>query len=292
MLIFPSMMKKFCISVLLVALLSTTALASPLFWGVGLVLNTTKLSLVQSVDLPIVMYHGVSDEFYTETPFMISVEMFQNDLEYLQNNGYSTIFVADLIDFVYNGIPLPQNPILLTFDDGYTDNYTNVYPLLQSYGMKGIICPVGKYFDADHPTDYGHFTGEQALEMVHSGVVELQSHSYDLHRWEETQGVVAPMDVQESVLVQDVDSFADTFDRLGLPQPTTFSYPYGNSTPETEAILKHLGFQATFVTAPATFNTISWKDPDCLFGLARMNRDQDLSTADFFEQLFTMNSDD
>ena len=72
---------------------------------------------------------------------MLSPAQFESDLKYLKENGYHTVVVQDLIDYVEKGVPLPEKPVMLTFDDGYYNNYYYAFPLLEEYDAKIVISP-------------------------------------------------------------------------------------------------------------------------------------------------------
>lgn len=99
--------------------------------------------------LPVIMYHSVLEnrEEHIGNSFVISPETLRSDLEYLTKHGYTGIFMSDLIDYVNNGGDLPEKPILLTFDDGYDNNYSQVLPLLEEYRMKAVVCIIGAFVE-------------------------------------------------------------------------------------------------------------------------------------------------
>ena len=139
----------------------------------------------QEVLLPVLMYHELK---YTDLgKDVILPEEMESDLRYLAREGYTTVLMKDVLAYVYNGEPLPEKPVLLTFDDGYGSNYRNLFPLLREYGAKAVISVIGKSADefSRLPKEggpYVHASWEQLLEMRDSGLVELQNHSNNLHR--------------------------------------------------------------------------------------------------------------
>ena len=76
--------------------------------------------------VPIIMYHSVCDNKRVNSDYRISGDLFESDMKYLQKNGYTAIFVGDLVGYVYEGMPLPEKPVIITLDDGYLNNFTEV----------------------------------------------------------------------------------------------------------------------------------------------------------------------
>ena len=105
-----------------------------------------------SVKLPVIMYHSLLKDEKLQNDYTVSPTLFENDLKYLTENGYTTVVVKDLIDYVYGKKSLPEKCIMLTFDDGYNNNYTDLYPLLQKYNVKATI-----FISASPGTGSGRF---------------------------------------------------------------------------------------------------------------------------------------
>ena len=140
----------------------------------------------KGISLPIIMYHNILKDPAMQGDYVISPELFEQDLQYLQANGYTGISMQDLLDYVNQGTPLPEKPVLLTFDDGYYNNYFYAYPLAKQYDFKMIISPVGMLTEKFSNTEdispyYSHITWENIKEMLESGIVEFQNHTYNLH---------------------------------------------------------------------------------------------------------------
>ena len=136
--------------------------------------------------VPILMYHGVLEDSSRQGRYVISPQLLESDLAVLRDRGYTTVLLRDLIDYVDGHAPLPERPIVLTFDDGYYNNYLYAYPLLRRYGMRAVISPVVSWSekfslqDSDHAV-WSHLTWDELREMADSGTVELASHTYDMH---------------------------------------------------------------------------------------------------------------
>ena len=86
-----------------------------------------------AIKLPIIMYHHISKSSARLNDFTISPEQFEKDMLYLKENGYETISVNQLLNYVYKNEPLPEKPIMITFDDGHESFYEYIYPMLKQY---------------------------------------------------------------------------------------------------------------------------------------------------------------
>ena len=125
------------------------------------------------------MYHYVSelppDADSIRRGLTVEPALFEAQLQYLQQEGYHTVFLRDLIETLSTGRPLPENPIVLTFDDGYLDAYTHAFPLLQQYGF------VGEFFVLATPAHFeapAYMTWAQMQEMAGAGM-SIQAHGRD-----------------------------------------------------------------------------------------------------------------
>ena len=133
----------------------------------------------RAVDVPILMYHYLSvpppDADKYRLDLSVTPINFKAQLDHLSSAGYTPIRVDDLSSYLLTGTPLPPKPILLTFDDGYLDNYTYAFPILQQYGYPATFFVVGDFIDKGLP---GYLTWNQVEEMAEAGM-EIGSHSLD-----------------------------------------------------------------------------------------------------------------
>lgn len=248
----------------------------------------------EGIKLPIIMYHAICDTNEKTGKFVISKDAFKKDLEYLKENGYTAIGFNELIDFTENGTPLPEKPVMLTFDDGYYNNYCYAYPLLKEYNQKAVISIIGKYTDlysesSEENPKYTHITWEQAKEMCESGLVEIQNHSYDSHTIDqgrngtkkkkgETQTAYAEYIYSDiGKLQQEIN------ENLGYT-PLVFTYPFGSISDASYEILKGMGFKAT-LSCEEKVNFINSGDSEGLYKLGRFLRTPDKSIKKIFTKV-------
>ena len=124
------------------------------------------------------MYHYLStppeDADKYRLDLSVTPENFEAQLAYLKEVGYTTISLQDLAYHLAGLQPLPAKPVILTFDDGYADNYANAFPLLQKYGFTASFFLVTQPIDLGNPI---YMSWDNVIEM-HAAGMEFGTHSY------------------------------------------------------------------------------------------------------------------
>lgn len=199
------------------------------------------------IKIPILMYHHFTEG---EPPSgregeIISVKLYEDQMSYLKSKGFNTISAAELRDFLYYDAQLPENPIMITIDDGYESNYTLAFPILQQLNMKAIISVIvssrGK-----KPGEFQHFTWEEAQIMLESGLVEIGSHTYNLHNYAiQPQADEAIPDYEDRIFHDFLIAKNGIQKNLSI-DPFVFTYPYGMYNRYSQAIALELGFDIQF----------------------------------------------
>lgn len=144
--------------------------------------------------LLVLSYHDIRDDVARKGDpdlYAVSTQNFAAHLDWLDGQGYHPVSLSQVIEASKGGRPLPPRPVLLTFDDGLRSVYTRVFPLLQAYGYPALVAVVTDWVDlpAGRTVDYGprpftrddFLTWAQIREMQESGLVEIASHTNDLH---------------------------------------------------------------------------------------------------------------
>lgn len=251
-------------------------------------------SNIEEIKLPIIMYHSVLKDKSQSGDYIVTPSLLEKDLMYIKNNNYHTIVMQDLIDYVERDIPLPSNPIIITFDDGHYNQYEYVYPLLEKYQMKAVISIVGSYTDQFSKTNeanpnYGYLRWCDINKMMESGFIEFQNHSYQLHEYSNngrsgsTRKSGESLSHYKMIFQNDIQKLQTDFETNTRYIPTTFTYPFGLVSKHTTSFLKELGFKAS-LSCSTGINYIK-KDPEDLFLLKRNNRPSNISTEDFFQKV-------
>ena len=231
----------------------------------------------EDVLLPIIMYHEVRPD-RTGKDSILPGE-FEADLKYLRENGYTCITVSRLIAYVYDGDPLPDRPVMISFDDGYLNNYVYAFPLLKKYSSKAVLSVIAGAADeftktGDEDPAYAHLSWPRLLEMADSGLIELQNHSYDMHKPAPRVGCCRMAGETQSefeiAFTADAGRAQEALYEHTGAAASAFTYPYGLSSPFSDAILEEMGFRAS-LSCDFGINRIT-HDPRCLFMLKRICR--------------------
>jgi hypothetical protein len=152
-------------------------------------------------NVPVLMYHSVSDnQQWLWGNLSCPVSVFEDHVSALVSSGFTSISLQDLYDHMEHGAPLPPNPVVLTFDDGYLDNWVYAFPILKRYGCKGTVLVNPDFVD---PRDTcrpnlddvaagriaaldldatGFLSWTELSAMESSGVLDVQSHTMT-HTW-------------------------------------------------------------------------------------------------------------
>ncbi len=269
-------------------LITTFCCISPSFGNLAAQVNNDNKDT--PVQFPVVMYHLVVKNPKGKNRFIISEQTLEQDFKYLSDNGYTTIIVKDLIDYVENGKELPEKPIMITFDDGAYNNYLYALPLAKKYNSKFVFSPIGKHADrftevSDENPNHAHANWNHIKEMADSGVVEIQNHTYDMHSPKGAR-IGCKKRKSESVeqykqkLSDDLMKMQNLVAEKTGTTPTAFVYPFGAYSDCSKDIIKEMGFKATFL-CESKINYIT-RDPDSLHGLKRFLRLPGVSSESFF----------
>jgi peptidoglycan/xylan/chitin deacetylase (PgdA/CDA1 family) len=192
-----------------------------------------------TVRVPIMMYHYISippaDADAVRRDLSVAPAQFESHLAYLRQAGFETISLQELTYALSRERSLPPKPIILSFDDGYRDNYENAFPLLRQYGYSGT------FFVFTQPIDtynVSYLTWEMIIEM-HKAGMEFGSHSY---RHPDLTG----RDV-DFLVYEILGSKEAIEERIGEPV-RFFSYPAGRYDELTIRVLDSANFWGAVTT--------------------------------------------
>lgn len=180
-------------------------------------------------DIPILNYHKVDNLYHS---LSLSPAEFEEQIRYLADNGYHSITPDQLLGYLKHGKALPNKPVLITFDDGYADNYHNAYPILKKYGFTATIFLVTSFMDRDPR----YITWAQVREMVDHGFV-FGSH---------TVAHTALTKVTAQQATQELVESRQEMERQLGQSPRYFAYPTGAYNLQVENLVRKAGYKAAF----------------------------------------------
>ena len=195
----------------------------------------TGIQVPRGIQVPILMYHAVSNDVWGSKELFVSPESMEQQLQYLLDNGFDPIFFSDLPD-----ADQYDRPVILTFDDGYDDNFQELFPLLQKYQVKATVFLITDTIGGEHK-----LTEDQILEMSRSGLVSFQSH---------TASHPHLSGLTEEELVMEMSRSQGAIARLTGTAPEVLCYPYG----DYDALAKKVAacfFDYAAVTGPGGYKT-------------------------------------
>ena len=189
---------------------------------------------------PVLEYHRVTNNpEFVDTVYNVPPDEFSAQLDYLQQNGYTTITLQDFMRVVHGKGNLPDKPIILTFDDGYADNYSEMLPILESHGMTAVVYVVSNFLDFP-----GYMTLEQARDLQRRGI-EVGSH---------TANHLTLTELNQEKLEEEIGVSKTFLEWKDFQTIYSFSYPNGKYNHDMTKILEREKY-LTAVTGEPGLNT-------------------------------------
>lgn len=259
----------------------------------GLRYEPADAEIKEEIFVPAVMYHSLLKDPARAGDYIVSPEVFKADMKYLLDNGYTSVFTSDLVNYVENGVPLPEKPVLVTFDDGYYNVMEYALPFMLENNIKGVMNVVGAYTERssqedEHNPAYSYLTWEDIAVLNESGVFEIGSHTYDMHSIGARSGCKKKYgenaDTYRAALTEDINRLQTELSEKSGVTPAVFAYPYGFISEESVPILLENGFKV-LLSCYEKPNYISRDDPERLMHINRYNRPAGVSTEEFMEKL-------
>lgn len=232
-------------------ILFTTALSLLLFLSF-----TSPVTAAEETGVMILCYHDVVEHPYNA--FTVTPNTLKEHFEILKKNGYHPISLDQYIGASTQGTPLPNKPILLTFDDGYLSLYTKVFPLLKEYNYPAVSAIVTSWLDYA-PPDVGEVvTWTQIREMEKSGLISFASHSHQSHRsvtmnpqgdsgkmmetLQYIHGQYESIDIYQQRIQSDFKQSQAVFEKELGHKVKAIAWPYGSYTKSAINIAQKEGF--------------------------------------------------
>ena len=229
--------------------------------------------------LVILMYHGFT-EGNKESDYVLNIKKFEEDIIYLKKQGFSFVDTNDIIDYVYSGKNLPEKTVMLTFDDGYLNNYIYAFPVIKKHKVKVVISPIAYYVEYytlnhDENPNYSHLTYKEIKEMHDSSLIDFQNHSYNMHSLKKRKGSLKLTEEDTHDYIRefyyDLKAAENVIEDITGKKTIAYAYPFGSVSKESISILKCCGYKVSFGCEEG-YNYLTFGDKNSLLKLRRFNR--------------------
>ncbi len=202
----------------------------------SLLMMFTAVGACAQTVVPILMYHNINDNYdMSNSAVEMSRDEFYSQMLALKNAGYTAITFSEYVHFEKNGTALPEKPVIITFDDGYLNNYTTAFPVLKELGMKATIFVVTGSMGMQNGVKYPHFTWEQAKVMQDSGVIDIESHT-NFHN--------DLTSVSDNTLITELRKSRFLINKYVGKMPSVVAYPYGANDERVRLAAEAAGYDA------------------------------------------------
>lgn len=238
------------------------AVACLLFGGVAYGKDNEQTQPFPESGVPVLMYHSISSKY--DNSICVSEGQFRKQMAWLRDNGYHSVsadaFYAGLTE---NG-PLPEKPVLITFDDGFKDNYKVAWPILQEYGFTATFFVVAGKIDAYN------LNWDELAQLIENGN-SIGSHSVTHRDLSCLTAAQQEKELRESkrILEEGLDMTI-----------RAFSFPFGKYNKVTLSLLPELGYALSFTTRSGRVHS-----GDSAYLLKRIHVVGGMSMADFKQQI-------
>ena len=183
------------------------------------------------VRIPILMYHSISDADPNNN-LLVPPSMFEEQMAWLEANEFNAMNLDEALEAMETG-KVPKRPVVITFDDGYSDNYTSAFPLLKNHGLKAT------FFVITDGVDNGYYMSSDMLKEMQSAGMSIENHTANhleldkLSRGEAYEAIKRGQDFLRNNIGSDANYLC---------------YPVGKYNDETIEIQQELGIKAATTT--------------------------------------------
>ena len=181
--------------------------------------------------VPVICYHYIDKDPSGKSPLIISKEKFIQHLQTIKDDGYTTITMAELNDYLFKDKPIPEKSVVITFDDGSIDNYTNAFPILKEFNMKATMFIISSYLDG-----VSYVAPNQVKEMSDYGI-DIESHTVTHRRLSE-------MSYEDQL--NELKNSKESLEKITGKPIIAVAYPEGMYNEDTKKATMEAGYSMGF----------------------------------------------
>lgn len=184
-----------------------------------------------NIGIPVLYYHSVTEPATNEV--IITPEKLKAELTYIKNQGYITLTMKDLKNYLLNHSLIPEKSILITFDDGYMDNYYNAFPILKELNMNATIFCITSNLDGNY------YLSKEAIKEMSTYGIDIESHTINHPHLNKL--------TYEDQLKELTES-KKTLESITGKEVTSIAYPFGDYNEDSIKAAKNSGYTFGFTT--------------------------------------------
>ena len=192
--------------------------------------------------VPILMYHFLTDDLYRTKlkKLRVSPRVFYRQMDFLIENGYKTITLNQLYDHLYNGVPLPPKPVIISFDDGDRGSVLLARDALSARGLFGVVFIVSNRIGRTN--DWDRDKGEPEFDLLRmTDLVSLTEDGWEIGSHSRTHANL--LDRDDASLAWELTQSKAELEALLGREIIAFSYPYGHNDIRIREAAKNAGYK-------------------------------------------------
>ncbi len=181
--------------------------------------------------VPVICYHSIDKDPSGKSPIIISKEKFRQQIQTIKDDGYTTLTMDQLDAYLFKKKPVPKKSVVITFDDGYVDNYKNAFPILKEFHMHATIFVISGYLNREL-----YLTSEEIKEMSDYGL-DVESHTVSHSRLSTLSYVDQLKELKNS---------KETIENITHKPVISIAYPEGKFNDDTKRATLEAGYSMGF----------------------------------------------
>lgn len=182
--------------------------------------------------IPVLYYHSVKPSEANEV--IISPDRLRKELQFIKDSGYTSLTISEFNDYIINEKPIPEKSILITFDDGYMDNYTNAFPILKELDMKATIFVITSVID-----DGSYYLSSERIKEMSDYGIDIESHTA-------THSHLNQLTYEEQL--KELKDSKEKIESITGKKVLSVAYPYGDLDENSIKAVKEAGYSLAFTT--------------------------------------------
>lgn len=195
-----------------------------------------------SIGIPILYYHSVFEDSKKDE-VVIDTEKFREQMKYLKDNNYKTLTLDETYNYIKNNEKVPEKSVVITFDDGWIDNYDNAFPILKEFNFKATIFVITDLVDAHHL----YLKSDQIKEMSDYGI-EFGSHTLNHDNL---------LDISKEKRKKTLEESKVFLEKITQKPVISIAYPFGVYDQSVLKATNDLGYKLGFTTNKGWVNNKS-----------------------------------